>query len=57
MPAPSAPRQYILLPVNPWFIGFTLVLALMLNLLPVPVQESAKALDAAVLAGAIPWSS
>jgi membrane peptidoglycan carboxypeptidase len=23
MPAPSQPRQYILLPVNPWFIGFT----------------------------------
>ena len=55
MPAPSAPRQYILLPVNPWFIAFTLVLALMLNLLPVPVQESAKALDAAALAGGIPW--
>jgi rod shape-determining protein MreD len=36
MPAPSQPRQYILLPVNPWFIGFTLVLSLMLNLLPLP---------------------
>ncbi len=36
MPAPSAPQQYILLPVNPWFIGFTLVTALMLNLLPLP---------------------
>ena len=34
MPAPSSPKQYILLPVNPWFIAFTLVLALMLNLLP-----------------------
>ena len=36
MPAPSQPEQYILLPVNPWFIGFTLVLSLMLNLLPLP---------------------
>ena len=36
MPAPSQPQQYILLPVNPWFIGFTLVLSLMLNLLPLP---------------------
>lgn len=36
MPAPSAPQQYILLPVNPWFIAFTLVVALMLNLLPLP---------------------
>jgi len=35
MPAPSQPKQYILLPVNPWFIGFTLVFSLMLNLLPV----------------------
>jgi rod shape-determining protein MreD len=35
MPAPSQPQQYILLPVNPWFIAFTLVFALMLNLLPV----------------------
>lgn len=35
MPAPSIPKQYILLPVNPWFIGFTLVFSLMLNLLPV----------------------
>lgn len=35
MPAPSQPKQYILLPVNPWFISFTLVLSLMLNLLPV----------------------
>jgi len=35
MPAPSAPKQYILLPVNPWFIAFTLVFSLMLNLLPV----------------------
>lgn len=34
MPAPRQPEQYILLPVNPWFIGFTLVLSLMLNLLP-----------------------
>ena len=34
MPAPNSPKQYILLPVNPWFIAFTLVLALMLNLLP-----------------------
>ena len=34
MPAPSSPKQYILLPVNPWFIAFTLVAALMLNLLP-----------------------
>lgn len=39
MPAPSTPRQYILLPVNPWFIGFTLVVALMLNLLPVPAHS------------------
>jgi rod shape-determining protein MreD len=36
MPAPSAPQQYLLLPVNPWFIAFTLVVALMLNLLPIP---------------------
>lgn len=36
MPAPSQPQQYILLPVNPWFIAFTLVLSLMLNLLPLP---------------------
>ena len=36
MPAPSQPKQYILLPVNPWFIGFTLVASLMLNLLPLP---------------------
>ncbi len=36
MPAPSQPQHYILLPVNPWFIGFTLVLSLMLNLLPLP---------------------
>lgn len=36
MPAPSQPEQYILLPVNPWFIGFTLTLSLMLNLLPLP---------------------
>jgi rod shape-determining protein MreD len=43
MPAPSAPRQYILLPVNPWFIAFTLVAALMLNLLPLPVQSGAYA--------------
>ena len=50
MPAPSAPRQYILLPVNPWFIAFTLVLALMLNLLPVPVQGVASAPG-----GGIPW--
>jgi rod shape-determining protein MreD len=35
MPAPSTPKQYILLPVNPWFIGFTLVFSLMLNLFPV----------------------
>ncbi len=42
MPAPSAPRQYILLPVNPWFIAFTLVVALMLNLLPQPA-DSARA--------------
>ncbi|HEX4326169.1 MAG TPA: rod shape-determining protein MreD [Burkholderiales bacterium] len=35
MPAPSQPTQYILLPVNPWFIAFTLVFSLMLNLLPV----------------------
>jgi len=35
MPAPSTPKQYILLPVNPWFIAFTLVFSLMLNLLPV----------------------
>ncbi|MBL8382809.1 MAG: rod shape-determining protein MreD [Burkholderiales bacterium] len=36
MPAPREPEQYLLLPVNPWFIGFTLVLSLMLNLLPLP---------------------
>ena len=36
MPAPSQPEKYLLLPVNPWFIGFTLVLSLMLNLLPLP---------------------
>jgi len=36
MPAPRQPEQYILLPVNPWFIGFTLVFSLMLNLLPLP---------------------
>jgi rod shape-determining protein MreD len=36
MPAPSAPKQVILLPVNPWFIGFTLVFALLLNLMPLP---------------------
>ena len=40
MPAPSAPQQYILLPVNPWFIAFTLVAALMLNLLPLPPLTS-----------------
>ena len=50
MPAPSAPRQYILLPVNPWFIAFTLVLALMLNLLPAHTAP----LNAA-LANSIPW--
>lgn len=43
MPAPSAPQQYILLPVNPWFIGFTLVTALMLNLLPAPVSAGRAA--------------
>lgn len=43
MPAPSAPRQYILLPVNPWFIAFTLVVALMLNLLPLPAPSGSAA--------------
>jgi rod shape-determining protein MreD len=36
MPAPRQPEQYILLPVNPWFIGFTLIASLMANLLPLP---------------------
>jgi rod shape-determining protein MreD len=27
--------QYLLLPVNPWFIGFTLILAFLITLLPV----------------------
>ena len=50
MPAPSPPRQYILLPVNPWFIAFTLVVALMLNLLPLPAQATAAGRAAWVLA-------
>jgi len=43
MPAPSSPKQYLLLPVNPWFILFTLVLALLLNLLPLPAHTSSSA--------------
>jgi rod shape-determining protein MreD len=43
MPAPSAPQQYLLLPVNPWFIAFTLVVALMLNLLPLPAPVGPSA--------------
>ncbi len=55
MPAPSTPRQYILLPVNPWFIAFTLVLALMLNLLPLHTFVNAPVNAALAGAGGIPW--
>ncbi len=56
MPAPSQPRQYILLPVNPWFIGFTLVLSLMLNLLPLPRAGWALAVPDWVALTLVFWS-
>lgn len=56
MPAPSQPRQYILLPVNPWFIGFTLVLSLMLNLLPLPRDGWALAVPDWVALTIVFWS-
>ena len=56
MPAPSQPEQYILLPVNPWFIGFTLVLSLMLNLLPLPRDGWALAMPDWIAITLIFWS-
>jgi rod shape-determining protein MreD len=56
MPAPSQPRQYLLLPVNPWFIGFTLVLSLMLNLLPLPRDGWALAMPDWVALSLVFWN-
>lgn len=56
MPAPSQPEQYILLPVNPWFIGFTLVLSLMLNLLPLPRDGWAMAVPDWVALTLVFWN-
>ncbi len=56
MPAPSQPEQYILQPVNPWFIGFTLVLSLMLNLLPLPRDGWALAVPDWVALSLVFWN-
>lgn len=56
MPAPSQPEKYLLLPVNPWFIGFTLVLSLMLNLLPLPRAGWALAMPDWVALTLVFWS-
>lgn len=56
MPAPRQPEQYLLLPVNPWFIGFTLIASLMLNLLPLPRGGWALAMPDWVALTLVFWS-